>query len=288
MTTYNGEEYLSAQIDSILNQTIEDIELVISDDCSTDGTYRILNFYAQKDNRVKIFRNEYNLGYLKNFERVISLTKGEYIALSDQDDIWTKNHLEILLDNIGNSVLSCGNVSISNECGIDTGRTWDDVHLTSVMPEDSNHKLLSLIYFRGCYQGASMLFKKELINYLVPFPSNITFHDFWIACVACLYGGISYTNKIIANYRIHGNNLSGNHNNRFVRRYFFKRLCFKGMNLDRIYYINGLKRLPNLNNETIELLNKMESFYYGNRSISGKFINILYLLNNFKVIFCIS
>lgn len=288
MATYNGEKYLTAQIDSILSQSIQDIELVISDDCSTDGTFRILNSYALKDNRVKVFRNEVNLGYLKNFERVLSLTKGDYIALSDQDDIWTNNHLEILLDNIGNSVLSCGNVSITNECGTETGHTWDDIHLTNVMPKDNNHKLMSLIYFRGCYQGASMLFKRELLKYLTPFPPNITFHDFWISCVACLYGGIAYSEDVIAYYRIHGNNLSGNHNNRFIRRYFFKCLCVNGMNPDRIYYINGLKCLPNINNKAMRLINNMENFYYGNKSIYGKISNIFYILRNCKEIYCIS
>ena len=103
MTTYNGEKYLKEQIDSILNQTVSDFELIVCDDVSSDSTMDILNDYAEKDDRVHVFRNEENLGFLKNFEKAIRicLDRGaEYVALSDQDDVWMKNHLEVLLNTI--------------------------------------------------------------------------------------------------------------------------------------------------------------------------------------------
>ena len=101
LATYNGEKYLREQLDSILSQSIQDFELVACDDCSTDSTLKILNEYAEKDFRVKVFTNEKNLGFKKNFEKAIFLCSGDYIALSDQDDIWTENHLQVLLENIG-------------------------------------------------------------------------------------------------------------------------------------------------------------------------------------------
>ena len=91
------------QIDSILNQTVSDFELIVCDDVSSDSTMDILNDYAEKDDRVHVFRNEENLGFLKNFEKAIRicLDRGaEYVALSDQDDVWMKNHLEVLLNTI--------------------------------------------------------------------------------------------------------------------------------------------------------------------------------------------
>ncbi len=63
MATYNGEKYIREQIDSILNQTVQDFELVVCDDCSSDGTWSILEDYANHDNRIKVFRNEGNLGF---------------------------------------------------------------------------------------------------------------------------------------------------------------------------------------------------------------------------------
>ncbi len=87
LPTYNGEAFLSKQIDSLLSQNYNNLELIIVDDCSTDGTIEVLNQY--KPNAVvKIFQNERRLGVIKNFEKAISLCAGEFISLSDQDDIW--------------------------------------------------------------------------------------------------------------------------------------------------------------------------------------------------------
>lgn len=73
MTTYNGEKYLKEQIDSILNQTVSDFELIVCDDGSTDSTIDILNEYSKKDSRVHIFQNKNNLGVIKNFEKAIRI-----------------------------------------------------------------------------------------------------------------------------------------------------------------------------------------------------------------------
>jgi glycosyltransferase involved in cell wall biosynthesis len=109
MATYNGENYIREQIDSILNQTYQEFELIICDDCSTDSTWTILQEYEKKDHRINCQLNEKNIGFVKNFEKAIRLSQGEYIAFSDQDDIWTSDHLEILLATIGKNQLCCGN-----------------------------------------------------------------------------------------------------------------------------------------------------------------------------------
>jgi glycosyltransferase involved in cell wall biosynthesis len=87
MPTYNGERFLREQLDSIYNQTIVPDEVIVVDDCSTDGTISILEEYKKKYG-LKYWVNEKNLGYNKNFEKAISLCTGDYIALSDQDDVW--------------------------------------------------------------------------------------------------------------------------------------------------------------------------------------------------------
>ena len=68
MATYNGEKYVRAQIESIIKQSYKNFRLLISDDCSKDGTRKILEEYSQKDNRILIFFQEKNLGVVKNFE----------------------------------------------------------------------------------------------------------------------------------------------------------------------------------------------------------------------------
>ena len=84
MATFNGERFVREQLESILAQSVSDFELVISDDTSTDGTWEILQEYSEKDNRIRIYRNNLNLGFKRNFEQAIRLCQADFIALSDQ------------------------------------------------------------------------------------------------------------------------------------------------------------------------------------------------------------
>src|SRR3990172_731979 len=98
MATYNGEKYLRQQLDSILEQTCQHFELIVVDDASTDETLSILNEYAASDDRIHVYPAEKNMGLVANFERGLKLAKGEFIALSDQDDIFRNDKIELLLN----------------------------------------------------------------------------------------------------------------------------------------------------------------------------------------------
>lgn len=210
MATYNGARFIKEQIESILRQTISNIEIVVCDDCSTDETWTILQNYATKDNRFRIYQNETNLGFVKNFEKALSLCSGEYIALSDQDDIWMDNHIELLLSGLGEKIMSCGNALLVDGEGRSLNTTWKEYEQLDYVPEDDFLKLKSIILFRNPYQGASMLFRKELLNYAIPFPSFVSFHDRWLAIVACLSGGIAYIDKVLLYYRRASQNVTSN------------------------------------------------------------------------------
>ncbi|MBT0883483.1 glycosyltransferase, partial [Campylobacter sp. 2018MI13] len=94
MATYNGEKYISKQLDSIINQAYKNIKIYINDDCSTDNTYSILKQYQKKyPYLINIKQNKNNIGFIKNFETLIKNCNEDFIALSDQDDIWDKNKL---------------------------------------------------------------------------------------------------------------------------------------------------------------------------------------------------
>lgn len=96
MAVYNGEKFISESIDSILNQTFEDFELIIVDDCSTDGSAEVINQY--KDSRIKYYRNRKNLGQTLSLNKGIELAQGTYIARIDHDDVSHKRRLERQLD----------------------------------------------------------------------------------------------------------------------------------------------------------------------------------------------
>lgn len=94
MSVYNGEAYLSDAMDSIVNQTFQDWELIVIDDGSTDQTPNILKGYAQKDSRVKVYRNEKNLRLQASLNKALSLTEGTYIIRMDGDDICHRERFE--------------------------------------------------------------------------------------------------------------------------------------------------------------------------------------------------
>lgn len=103
--TYNGAKYLGEQMDSILRQTYPVLELIVQDDGSTDNTPAIVETYARKDSRVKFFRNEQPLGFNYNFSTAFLRAKGDYIASSDQDDVWHPQKIEKLVEHIGENTL---------------------------------------------------------------------------------------------------------------------------------------------------------------------------------------
>uniref|UniRef100_UPI003890F5E9 glycosyltransferase family 2 protein n=1 Tax=Methanobrevibacter sp. TaxID=66852 RepID=UPI003890F5E9 len=94
MSVYNGEDYLSEAIESVLNQTFRDFELIVINDCSTDKTYEILKRFAELDKRVKVHTNEVNLRLPSSLNKAISYAQGKYIARMDADDICLPERLE--------------------------------------------------------------------------------------------------------------------------------------------------------------------------------------------------
>src|SRR5690606_8533255 len=94
LCTYNGDRFLEEQLDSIVLQDYPFLEIVISDDCSGDRTWEILENYQERfPEQIRLYRNEQNMGYNRNFEIALSHCKGDYIAIADQDDIWLKDKL---------------------------------------------------------------------------------------------------------------------------------------------------------------------------------------------------
>ena len=94
VATYNGEKYLREQLDSIIKQTYKNIRILISDDCSKDRTQEILQEYEKKDDRIKIFLHDRNLGSNKNFEFLLRQVESKFYMLSDQDDVWLPEKIE--------------------------------------------------------------------------------------------------------------------------------------------------------------------------------------------------
>ena len=207
MATYNGEKFINQQIDSILKQSYKDFELIICDDCSKDKTVEIIKKYS--DSRIKLYINEQNLGFKKNFQKAIEFCSGEFLAFCDQDDIWTENHLELLLNNISNKDLICGNAKLIDQDGNSMNVTTKEC-LGNFNFEANNIVLFEKLLHGNFVQGTAALITKEFSKKLFPVPESVDFHDWWAASLSTLNNGCSYLDDIVLFYRQHGNNVTTN------------------------------------------------------------------------------
>ena len=118
MSVYNGEEYLAETIESVMNQTFTDWELIVINDCSKDSTAEILAHYSEKDERIKVHPNEVNLRLPTSLNKAISLSSGKYIARMDADDICLPDRLEkqfkFMEENPDVSLSSCRFMTVKN------------------------------------------------------------------------------------------------------------------------------------------------------------------------------
>ena len=202
MATYNGERFLEAQIESILSQTYQNLEIIVVDDRSTDQTYTILETYAEKDKRIKLFRNDANLGYIKNFEKGLLLATGQYVAPSDHDDIWFSEKIAILVATINEASIVYADSVLIDETGNQIGKKLSDIKRLS----DFNDCLSFLV--GNSAAGHAMLIKTELIKQTVPFAPMIP-HDHWLGFVATLHSGIKFIDTPLVYYRQHNNSVFG-------------------------------------------------------------------------------
>lgn len=216
--TYNGEKYLKKQLDSIIQQTVSVNEIIVCDDLSTDNTKQLLDKYAKNySDLFKIYHNKKNLRSNKNFEKAIKLTTGDYIFLSDQDDIWKKNKVEETLsvfrkNNKALGVFSNADLINDNDNLISKKVTlWDSVHFfEKKIPKPID--LFKILIFRGnILTGATLCIKKEVKEFCFPFQTiDKTFlHDEWLAYILSQKKALFYTPKKLISYRLHSNQQIG-------------------------------------------------------------------------------
>ncbi len=217
MCTYNGQRFIKEQLDSILNQTYANLEIIIVDDCSSDKTVDILNEYAANDKRIIFHQNKTNLGYLKNFEKAISLCNGEFIALADQDDIFKEKKIETFVQEIKENILIYSDAIIIDDNSKEVGKEL--VRPNRCLISGGCNKALLL---GNCVSGNTLMFKKELVEYILPIPQNISYHDIWITFVASTYATISYTDESMTYYRRYAQQVT--HNPQVMSKNFFDKL----------------------------------------------------------------
>lgn len=207
MATYNGEEYIDEQIESILLQEFKDYDLIIRDDGSTDSTFDILKKYALKSKNIFIMQNNSKEhGQLANFSFLFDYAKEknyEYIMFSDQDDIWLPNKVSLSLKTINQfgrkPILLYTNYLILDQYKR-TKKTAFNMHFKENFES---------IFVQNWIMGCTMMLNKEMIKQVEHIPLGVDNHDYWIALVASLLEkSIIYVDVPTMIHRLHNNNVT--------------------------------------------------------------------------------
>ena len=198
MATFNGEKYISEQIDSILSQLGVDDELIVSDDGSTDNTLQILRSYHDK--RLKLTQNVQRHGFVGNFENALRQSKGDVIFLSDQDDVWKGNKVEIIMSSLESYSLVIHDAELINGQGKALGRRYySTMHC---------HTSFLANLWKTRWLGCCMAFRRDVLDYCLPFPPKIVAHDYWIGMMGMLKFRYCFIDDVLIGYRRHGGNVS--------------------------------------------------------------------------------
>ena len=211
MCTYNGADFVSEQLESIIAQSRPPDEIVVCDDGSTDKTQALLKqFAATSPVPVFLHFNEVNLGSVKNFEKAISLCDGEIIALSDQDDIWRADKLRLIEDAFSKApkaglVFSDAEIVDENLNSLDR-RMWDEVvfdaHKRKLVRLG---RALEVLITGWTVTGATMAFRSEFSKLFLPIPDGIAMiHDGWIALAVSAVSEVVMVEAPLIKYRQHG------------------------------------------------------------------------------------
>ena len=278
MTTYNGEQFVIKQLDSIRTQSLLPDEVIICDDNSSDNTYMLIDNYIKKWNLNNwiVKRNNSNLGWKKNFYRALSMVKGDYVFFADQDDIWEENKVRIMVDEMKRNniyVLCCTTSFIDSEDS--------PINISKyVLPYSSrkkntiNENRINFKFIYSIMPGCTMLICKELINKLKPFFLDDNFtdlpHDALFWKYATLERKAFVLNDDLIRYRIHTNNSSSPQT-----RVNFKPKSKQERIKENEEYINQIKKIKIIYSklggfEYIELLDDILTFCEKRKDIINK------------------
>lgn len=213
--TYNGEKYLKSQLLSIINQTVKVYEIVISDDGSTDGTFKIISEIKDScDINIKYHKNATPLGVCANFDKCIKECSGDIIFLSDQDDLWLDNKVEVTLNwfkgNPKKEVAFSNATFIDEENAPYSNRTLLETvgfSETAMKYFDQGFQIEALLLHNRC-TGAAMAFRQSFVPYLnidktATTKNELPLHDFTIALSAASKQVLGYIKQPLIKYRVH-------------------------------------------------------------------------------------
>lgn len=208
LASYNGEKHIKKQLESILSQLSSNDEIIVSDDNSCDNTLN--EIYSLNDNRIKVLefiRNKSGLNphmlASSNFENAIKHTKGDFIFLSDQDDIWAPDKVTEFMQYLGKYDL------VNSDCCYIIN---DKIELnTSQFKGKTPYR--NLLITRPKYHGCCLAVSRRIVEVALPFPPKLVLHDGWLGMIAENIGNVKFLDKRLTYYRLHNNSVSQENKN---------------------------------------------------------------------------
>ncbi len=208
--TFNGEDYIRAQLESIIHQSLKPDEIVICDDISTDETINIATEILTSSGLYFIVnKNDIQLGVRKNFEKCFSLCTGDIIFSCDQDDIWLEKKIETYVeafDKNDDVIMVYSDAMVIDESGQTLHESWWGVRgiETSNLSMD---KYCDIILCNWIISGFNLAIRARFFDQIRPFP-DFSYHDGWIAICAPCHGTVIMIPEILAQYRRHKKNVT--------------------------------------------------------------------------------
>jgi len=228
LASYNGEKYIAEQIDSLLQQSVQNFKIFICDDKSTDSTYGIIEKYKNlHPKKVFISQNEKNLGGAKlNFIKMMAEFKDDYVMLCDQDDVWLPDKIEKSLQKIKEMENRFGkekpllihtNLCVADEnLEIISSSYWERVN--AKVEEKKFNKVLVQNFAAGC----TMMYNRALGELIGTEPDYLIMHDWWLVLLASAFGEIDMISKPTILYRQHLDNVHGSNKRSTVSHFSHK------------------------------------------------------------------
>ena len=203
MAAYNGARHIAEQISSILPELGEHDELIIVNDSSTDNTAEIIRGF--EDSRIRLIEAESNAGYVRTFERALGEARGEFVFLSDQDDIWIPGRVELMI-----SALAGKDMVVTN-CEHFDGPlgSFHELRLKGSDSPRALRNILGIVIGYRLHWGCATAFRASMLRQILPFPRYMNeSHDQWIAMVGNVNRSIVYLEDNTIRHRLHGENLT--------------------------------------------------------------------------------
>lgn len=199
LCTYNGARYLGEQLRTLCAQRGVG-EIVVVDDGSTDGTWTILEDYARQDSRISLYGNAVPLGVTRNFERAISLVRGTWVALADQDDIWLPEKLARMCTAWDGQSCLIHHATHKFQGSVPANLPSPAGEVRKFFGSDVRRLL-----YRNTVVGHTVLVRTEVVRQLMPFFAAVP-HDWWIGVGAAMLGRVQYVDEYLVHCRIHATN----------------------------------------------------------------------------------